>query len=463
MAVSRLNRNFKTAVVNGEFEKAEKLYKEGADIDNMSLIIHLADSGNNEALLFLASLGANIAFTQKEGWNWYERTPLHIAAESGREETVKLLVRAGAEVDRRDNWGYTPLCIAANEGKTEVCRTLIGMGADPGVSDESGMTPLFFAAKCRRTLETIPLLLAAGADLHAKDRKGRTALSEAVFCRNRDTVKLLLELGADPNSQAFDAACVAADAVRIGDPAIVEMLIKAGARFLDAGTDGEDLILKAVYHSSAETAIVLLKNGSDPNTRDGRGYTPLTTAVSAGNVATVKALLEYGADPNSKETFLEHTAIYIAAKYRMSEIVSILADAGADPNIPDIYGVTPLMSAFPDTGAPVNNKNMRTVSVLLNAGADPNIRNKWMGTALHKAATAGHVKIMKMLLKSGADPEMKNGEKDGGMTAFEILRERHAKKYDLDIDTLIKLSSKAGHLKEEDTRKRVRTDYEFDI
>ena len=44
MAVSRLNRNFKTAVVNGEFEKAEKLYKEGADIDNMSLIIHLADS-----------------------------------------------------------------------------------------------------------------------------------------------------------------------------------------------------------------------------------------------------------------------------------------------------------------------------------------------------------------------------------------------------------------------------------
>ena len=238
------------------------------------------------------------------------------------------------------------------------------------------------------------------------------------------------------------------------------MLIKAGARFLDAGADGEDLIFRAAYRDSAETTRALLENGSDPNARSGSGRTPLTAAVSVGSAETVKTLLEYGADPNSKETFLEHTAICIAAEHRMDKIVSILADAGADPNIPDMYGATPLMSALPDTGAPINNKNMRVVSVLLKAEEDPNIQDQWKETPLHRAAAAGHVRIMKMLLKAGADPDMRNS---AGITAFEVLKERHAKKYDFEIDALRKLSSKIMKLKEEDTKKRVRTDYEFDI
>ena len=109
------------------------------------------------------------------------------------------------------HWLYandTALHLAAAGHRVEIARRLLRAGADPNACRNHRQSrPLHYAAdgfQCvpfdpREQVKTIRVLLKAGADIHAVDKNGATALHRAVRTRSAAAVEFLLESGADPS------------------------------------------------------------------------------------------------------------------------------------------------------------------------------------------------------------------------------------------------------------------------
>ena len=141
---------------------------------------------------------------------------------------------------------------------------------------------------------------------------------------------------------------------------------------------------------------------------------------------------------DSDEEYYMATPLFEAARNGHMDIVCLLLDKGAKPNIPDSYGTSPLMAAIAkghkevvklliDSGADPNwvdedkwsplrvaaaKGHEEVVKLLIDNGADPNIIDANGDTALHVAASMGHIGIIQLLLNIGADPNVSdcNGE-----------------------------------------------------
>ena len=103
------------------------------------------------------------------------KVSLHMAALIGNTKAVQQHIKAGSDLNEKDEYGSTPLIIAVTFGKTEVVRALIEAGADMTIANNEGSTPLHIAAFFCRT-EIVKILLDNGADKNAKNMAGRTAL-----------------------------------------------------------------------------------------------------------------------------------------------------------------------------------------------------------------------------------------------------------------------------------------------
>lgn len=161
-------------------------------------------------------------------------TALHYSAQFTQPRVMKLLLDAGAKTDLQDKWGQTPLIMAAGDeydsagfrmlmeknadvnlatphggtalhyaaghGHLARVKALLTRGANVNQTvKQSGETPLITACKDWAHSYIVAPLLAAGADVNARDKNGRTALHFAVDpLLNIPLVDLLLEKGANP-------------------------------------------------------------------------------------------------------------------------------------------------------------------------------------------------------------------------------------------------------------------------
>ncbi|CAH0394195.1 unnamed protein product [Bemisia tabaci] len=117
------------------------------------------------------------------------KTALHYAVmKSQNGEIIKLLLESGANVDARDVKGTTPLFKAVLDQRLDT------------MQDESGETALHNAVMTGQNGEIIKLLLESGANVDARDERGRTPLFNAVLAKRLDNMQTLLEAGADVNA-----------------------------------------------------------------------------------------------------------------------------------------------------------------------------------------------------------------------------------------------------------------------
>lgn len=101
--------------------------------------------------------------------------PLHLAALQGNIEAVRQYIKAGSDLNQKDEYGSTPLIIAATFGRTEIARALIEAGADMEIRDNNGSNPLHIAAFfCRPGI--VRALLEKGANKYLRNNSGSTAL-----------------------------------------------------------------------------------------------------------------------------------------------------------------------------------------------------------------------------------------------------------------------------------------------
>ena len=99
---------------------------------------------------------------------------LHMAALQGNLEAIQQHIKAGSNLNEKDQFGSTALIIASTFGKTDVAIALIGAGADLNLINADGSTALITAAFFCRT-EIVKVLLEKGADKSIKNKVGSTA------------------------------------------------------------------------------------------------------------------------------------------------------------------------------------------------------------------------------------------------------------------------------------------------
>ncbi len=122
-------------------------------------------------------------------------TPLMIAALNSDLQSVRELVAQGAEINKRNDWGWTALLNATIKGNKPLVDYLLKNGASPHLADNDGRSPLM-AAVLNNHPEIVKTLLNHKADVNKANRDGWTALSFAAWKGNTKAVKYLLDANA---------------------------------------------------------------------------------------------------------------------------------------------------------------------------------------------------------------------------------------------------------------------------
>ena len=125
--------------------------------------------------------------------------PLHRAVHNGDTEALRMLRKAGADVNAQNQQGNTPLHDAVRNGEVAAIRTLIEAGANVNAQNWRDDTPLLhWAAGDMSDTEILRVLLKAGADVNAQNQWGNTPLHLAAKRGNVAVIRMLRKVGANP-------------------------------------------------------------------------------------------------------------------------------------------------------------------------------------------------------------------------------------------------------------------------
>src|ERR1044072_9082951 len=257
-----------------------------------------------------------------------DRDALFAAIRRGSTSEAGRLIAGGARPNVKDAQGTPALMAAALFADADMVELLLKRGADPNTADESGATAfmcsvpsrdkgqrlldrgamvdarraagrpaLLVAASYPGTVDLLRLLLARGADLHAQDRAGTTALALAGRSGGGDVGGFPVEHGRNPGALSPGARPPAL--ARNYPPTIYYLLAKGLAPIPD------ELYTTATWEPP-ELLARAIDAGASVNAGNAAQYgrTPLMTAVAseAAGVETLKLLLARGADPNMATT-----------------------------------------------------------------------------------------------------------------------------------------------------------------
>jgi uncharacterized protein len=436
-------------------------------------LIDAAKANDSIAALALVKDKADVNATEGDG-----TTPLHWAVYHDDVALVESLLKAGAKASVGNKYGSTPLLEAAVRGDSVVIEKLLKAGADTNAGNADGQTPLMIISRTSN-IEAAKLLIKHGANVNATEHwHDQTPLMWAAAESQPAMVKLLLDHGAKPDARSLLnhwERMVTAEpraqgrepggltallyAARQGCLECVKWLVAARADVNLPDPDGITPLLMAVTNFHFDVGSYLVGKKANVNTWDWWGRTPLWAAVDLNtiphggrpdrpslddttSVKMIEMLLDAGANPNAQlklfppyralgpdrgaDMMLTMGATPLLRAAKAGDVVAIrlLLDHGANPNLPNIQGVTPVMAAAGLGSNEIDTRGrfktqpdqIASIDLLVKAGADINAHDHNGQTALHGAALFGYDDVIKDLVAHNADVNAKDNK---GMTPLD--------------------------------------------
>jgi ankyrin repeat protein len=361
------------ACTNRSAAMVERLLAAGANANAASLngetvLMTCARAGDAKAVKALLVHGARV--NDKE--NAHDQTALMWAAAQSHPDVVQILTETGADVRARSRsyaqtvvgeqtqragreelnytvlrGGSTPLLFAARAGDAESVRVLLKAGADPNDSLPDGTSALVLAAHSGHG-DVGEVLLDKGADPNASGI-GYTALHAAVLRSDVTLVKALLAHGANPNLRTTKGTPMRRDTTDYNLPAtfVGSTPYLLAARFVEPeimrvlAAGGADI--KATMPNGA-TAVMLASGMGTGRSENRRGIDTIDFGKLEPErqiLEGVKTAVELQGDVNAANQAGD-TALHSAALLGYDTVVQFLADRGAQLSVKNKRGQTPL-------------------------------------------------------------------------------------------------------------------------
>jgi ankyrin repeat protein len=380
-----------------DMESVDALLRAGAKVNTKNdlgatPLWTAAQNGSVAMVKRLLAAGADPNLTLLSG-----ESPLMVAARSGSAESVDALLAKGANINQHGTRGQTALMWAAAQKHPEVVKVLLAHKADLNLKSDSwnevmavpphgyrpynmsvphgGETALMFAARVG-DLESAKLLVDAGANVSDQDAWGVSALVLAAHSGFHDFAEYLLSKKADPNR-------------------------------VDAGFSA---LHEAIMRRDETLVASLLDHDADPNF-------PLKTWTP-----TRRSSDDFHFDPS----IVGASPYWLAARFLQPNVMKILLEHGADPKFvhhanwvaEQGFGQSPRSEVVSAVGAAVGmlrvkpwvdvavkdraNLTLEAVKIAVEAGADINLQDTDGRTPLDAAKTAKNAAVVAYLTEKGA-------------------------------------------------------------
>ena len=319
----------------------------------------------------------------------------------GNISLLEAFLSKGLDVNVQDKGGCSAISIATRSNKLEVIQYLISKGANPDIAEEAGYTALMLASSYGHK-DIVEYLLSQGGSLKKTAESGRTAFHLACMKGQFEIVELLIPYLDDINVLDFAGRTPLVDAIIEGQTSIIQLLLSQDK--IDVNVSSEDfrpLICCVVYAGVKELKLLLEKGVEDLNAQDNEGRTALYRATEKGHFECIQELLLKGADPNIANK-MGHTPLSeICQKYdilweQRKQIIEVLYRYDANLNFKSALS-TPLLEAF------YCDDSMKVVSLLLDLGADINLRATEGASVLSCAISMNRPDCVQELLTRGSE------------------------------------------------------------
>mmetsp|Transcript_43288 Transcript_43288/g.119706 ORF Transcript_43288/g.119706 Transcript_43288/m.119706 type:complete len:571 (-) Transcript_43288:67-1779(-) len=393
----------RNAAAVGDGKTLRSLVKQGLDVNSGDLdkrtAVHLAASEGELSIVELLVRKYSADLTVKDRWGG---TPLDDAIRSGHKDVAALLQRKGGSVGKTSSLADDAvlMCSAGYRGDTERLTRLVGSRVDVNICDSDKRTALHLAASQGKLACVKSLIEKCGADQNVKDRLGGTPVDDAIRGRHAEVHAYLEQMGAQRGKTA---------SMNTGD----------ATDLCAAASSGDLVVLRK-----------LVQEGQDVNAGDYDQRTAIHLAASEGLLPVIKCLVEeLGADPNVVDRWgstplddafrTEHVVLaeLLTSKHakRGKTAISptdgeVLAKAGATGDVSCVLGLmkqrSDINSSNFDKRTALHfgaaNGHLQLVTALIeNCNADVHVVDSWGNTPLDDAIRGGHVDVSDYLKGKG--------------------------------------------------------------
>ena len=392
-----MTANLIQAAAAGDTPTVLRLLQEGADIngrdDQGRTAVMAATHGNRvDTVRVLIEAGADINIRDNRMDN-----PFLYASAEGLVEIVKLTIDAKADTHLTNRFGGTALIPAAERGHVEIVHELLTR-TDVNVNhiNNLGWTALLEAIILsdggERHQQIVQLLVDHGANINIPDKNGVTPLEHARLRGFQEIERILLTTAQIRDMQMIVAAGQ-------GDIESVRQLLMQGANVHAQDEQGRTALIAAAYRNDLAIVDLLIQAGADVNIQDNTKQSAYLIATSEGYLELLKRTLQAGADVHRTDSYNGTGLIRAADRGHVEIIQELLKTDIKIDHINNLDWTALLEAIILGDGGP---RYIEVVRLLVEAGADVNLADGNGVTPLAHARQRGYEQIVEILLEAGA-------------------------------------------------------------